>query len=65
MKALVYTYENWDKQKVCFRGYVKTYRDSTVLIKTCPVVRNNKAAAERDAKKLLADIRDGKVTVDN
>lgn len=64
MLALVYTYENWDKQKVCFRGYVKTYRDSTVLIKTCPIVRNNKAAAERDANKLMKDIRLGKTKLE-
>ena len=60
MKALVYKYEAWEKQNVHFRGYVKTYKDSTVLIKTCPIVRNNYAQAERDAKKLMKDIELGK-----
>lgn len=64
MVAQVYKYESWEKQNIRFRGYVKTYRDSTVLIKTCPIVRTNYAAAERDAKKLMKDIKLGKTKIE-
>lgn len=64
MVALVFKYEASAKQSVHFRGYIKTYRDSTVLIKTCPVVRTNYAAAERDAKKLMKDIKLGKTKIE-
>lgn len=64
MKALVYTYENWNKQNVHFRGYIKKYEGTNVIIKTCPVVRTNYAAAERDAKKLMNDIKLGKTKIE-
>lgn len=64
MKFYVYKYESWKNQSSTFRGYIKTYRDSTVLIKTCPIVRTNHAAAERDAKKLMKDIKLGKTKIE-
>lgn len=53
MKPLVYTYENSDKQTVCFRGYFKSYHGTGVQVHTCPEVRGNKFKALDDAKKAL------------
>lgn len=53
MRAHVYKYEDSKKQSCQFRGYIKTYKDSEVVITICPEVRPTYAAAERDAKKLL------------
>lgn len=64
MKALVYQYENPDKQKSAFRGYVKQYRGPEALITTCKIVRATYAAAERDAKKLMKEIQKNESSIE-
>ncbi len=57
MKPLIFVYEDSKKQTVHFRGYTKTYKDGSVVVHTCPEVRTNRAAAERDAKKLIKELK--------
>lgn len=63
MKPLIFTYENPDKQSVHFRGYTKTYKGGAVITHTCPDVRTNRAAAERDAKKLIKKLQAEKLGI--
>lgn len=64
MKTCVYKYESWKNQSSTYRGYVKKYEGTDVIIHTCKVIRDNYAAAERDAKKLLKDIKLGKTKIE-
>jgi len=59
MTPHVYTYEDPEKQRVAFRGYVKQYSPNSpqVTIHNCAKVHYNKAKALSDAKKLIIQLK--------
>jgi len=57
MKSSVWQYEDPVKQTVHFRGYVKTYKEATVINHPCTEVRGNKWKALEDAEKLKKKLK--------
>ena len=63
MKPLVYTYQDPIKQTTYFRGYVRVYKNASVIDISCHDVRTTKGAALRDAQKLLITVRKQSATI--
>lgn len=62
MTPHVFSYQNPDKQTVFFRGYVKEYTDSPVVIQhSCGIVRTSRYEAMKDAEKLVKQLKHGKM----
>ena len=59
MTPHTYTYEDPDKQRIAYRGYVKQYDPDCpqVTIHNCAKVHYNKAKALQDARALIIKLK--------